>query len=123
MVNRYAIAEIRRYTTAVLMARAEYAAHPSTTDCPTNLCTSRTLCARCRRDLEADLRIATSEAECAEILALLDLPSPRPVAQCGTESGYTQHRRRGEVPCAPCRSASTAATNARHRRRRNKETP
>jgi hypothetical protein len=28
------------------------------------------------------------------------------MAACGTASGYTQHRRRGEEPCAACRSAN-----------------
>ena len=36
----------------------------------------------------------------------------RLVAQCGTVSGYTRHRRRGEEACPECRAALAA-----HRRR------
>jgi hypothetical protein len=28
--------------------------------------------------------------------------------RCGDYSGYTAHKKRGEVPCGPCRQANTA---------------
>lgn len=31
--------------------------------------------------------------------------TPREPAQCGTSSGYTAHRRRGEAACQPCKDA------------------
>jgi hypothetical protein len=33
----------------------------------------------------------------------------RTAAQCGTDSGYHAHRRRGEATCADCRAAHSAA--------------
>lgn len=48
------------------------------------------------------------------------LPKRFPV-ECGTESGYTAHRRKGEEPCGRCKSAHVVAVRksneARQRRR------
>lgn len=41
-----------------------------------------------------------------------------PVAQCGTISGRTTHRRRGEPPCDDCKRAWAAYMRERNRRRR-----
>jgi hypothetical protein len=43
---------------------------------------------------------------------------PRPVAQCGTISGYTRHRRLGEVSCDPC-----AVAKSEYDARRNSASP
>lgn len=40
----------------------------------------------------------------------------RRVAQCGTESGYSKHRRNGEVACQACKIANTQARRDRSRR-------
>lgn len=42
-------------------------------------------------------------------------------AQCGTESGYRAHYRRGEKPCAECRNAQIAARRERDLIARNKK--
>lgn len=39
--------------------------------------------------------------------------APKAVAECGTHSGYTAHRREDQEPCRPCRDA-----NAAYKRRR-----
>jgi hypothetical protein len=44
-----------------------------------------------------------------------DTPPPRH-ALCGTESGYTKHRRRSEHPCGDCKAAHAAATAVRKAR-------
>lgn len=44
-----------------------------------------------------------------------DRPPPRHDL-CGTESGYTKHRRLGERPCADCKAAHAAATAVRKAR-------
>lgn len=38
---------------------------------------------------------------------------------CGTESGYTAHRKRRDVPCRACTDAHTAAQRARTHARRD----
>lgn len=43
---------------------------------------------------------------------------PRPVAKCGTASGYNRHRSRGEGACPDCLSANSAATSKRQKRNR-----
>jgi hypothetical protein len=43
---------------------------------------------------------------------------PRPVAKCGTPSGYNRHRSRDEKACPECLSANSAATNRRQKRNR-----
>jgi hypothetical protein len=40
----------------------------------------------------------------------------RKVALCGTDSGYSRHRRRGEQPCQPCTRAHSADGQTRKRR-------
>lgn len=48
------------------------------------------------------------------------LPQPkRRPAECGTESGYSRHRRLGEETCAECRKAWADAESARNARRSN----
>lgn len=37
-------------------------------------------------------------------------PTPRPVAICGTRSGYKRHLKLGEPTCDMCRKAQTEAT-------------
>jgi hypothetical protein len=44
------------------------------------------------------------------------VPKPKRVAQCGTDSGYRSHRRRGTEICQPCRDAH-ADVNRRARAR------
>lgn len=39
-------------------------------------------------------------------------------AACGTESGYTAHRRRGEDACGPCRAARRHGERRRVQQRR-----
>lgn len=45
-------------------------------------------------------------------------PALPPPALCGTDAGYTQHRRRKENPCRACVRAHTLAYNERKARRR-----
>ena len=44
-----------------------------------------------------------------------DMPEPAPAItpQCGTEAGYSLHRRRGEPADEACRQAAAAANKAR----------
>jgi WhiB family redox-sensing transcriptional regulator len=47
-------------------------------------------------------------------------PGKQRVARCGTESGYTRHRRWGEDPCDACKAAHALAWRERNdKRRRN----
>ena len=39
--------------------------------------------------------------------------TPRTPTGCGTDAGYTAHRRAGETPCQACREAHTAANASR----------
>lgn len=43
----------------------------------------------------------------------------RPQANCGTDSGYSHHRRRGEEACEDCCEARRMAERSRAARRRN----
>ena len=43
---------------------------------------------------------------------------PRPIASCGTPSGYSRHRDRREQPCEPCRIA-----NSRYQREKRRNPP
>lgn len=82
-------------------------------NCPT--CTLEATCWRCRSKARGYLKVATSQAECAELLAIIDRPSPfaakpkvpkpRKRPPCGTPNGYASHRRHGEVTCRACRVA------------------
>ena len=47
-------------------------------------------------------------------------PARRPFdpAHCGTQLGYTQHRRLGQTTCPACRAAEAARVSAGHARRR-----
>lgn len=40
-----------------------------------------------------------------------EAPAPRPIAECGTRSGYQRHRNAGEPACDACRQANTDADN------------
>lgn len=46
-------------------------------------------------------------------------PARAAVAECGTEAGYSRHRRLGEPTCPPCKGAQNAANSARRTRRRS----
>lgn len=74
--------------------------------CPT--CTTAATCWRCRSKARRYLKVATSQAECAELLTIIDRPSPA-AAQCGTPGGYRSHYRRGEQACRPCLDAHNEA--------------
>lgn len=47
--------------------------------------------------------------------------TPRIPAQCGTASGYTAHRRRGEATCQKCKDAYAAECMLRRRRRAQRQ--
>jgi hypothetical protein len=38
--------------------------------------------------------------------------TPANPAQCGTRSGYSRHRKHGELPCQPCREAMSEYSRA-----------
>lgn len=82
--------------------------------CPT--CTESATCWRCREKARRYLRVATSELECAELLAVIERPSPA-AATCGTASGYRAHGRRSEQPCESCRRAHLRACKVSRVRR------
>lgn len=48
-------------------------------------------------------------------------PQPRPVAKCGTRSGYKRHQREHSAICSPCRAANTAYVIKLDRRKRSAE--
>lgn len=83
-----------------------YGPHLLNAACPT--CTTEATCWRCRKRARGYLKVATSQVECAELLAIIDRPSPT-AAECGTPSGYMAHRRRKETACRPCLDAHNAA--------------
>lgn len=110
------LAELAAYNSGVRRARHANAAQAET-DCPSGICSPEVTCRRCRRRAEADLLVATSVAECSELIALLDKPSPgrgRAVtALHGTESAYRRHLRHGEPACQPCLAATNEAAKRR----------
>lgn len=113
------VAELAAYNSGV--RRARYAnANRDEDACPSGACTTETTCRRCRHRAEADLLVATSITECAELIALLDKPSPtrgrQVTAEHGTESAYRRHLRHGEPACQPC----LAATNQAAKRRKSR---
>jgi hypothetical protein len=71
----------------------------------------RTFCSRACVQKAARLRKAKPE------LATILTPRAEPIRH-GTETGYGQHRRRGEDPCAACRKANSDASATRRRRLR-----
>jgi transcriptional regulator with XRE-family HTH domain len=56
-------------------------------------------------------RTALKTAEVVRIPVVPKAARPRARAECGTRSGYQQHRRDGEDACQPCRQANTDADN------------
>ena len=40
---------------------------------------------------------------------------PEPLQECGTNAGWTRHRRNNQDPCEPCREAHNAANRAYRR--------
>lgn len=88
--------------------RARDAYNPEPVDppsCSHGVCSDTVTCTPCRRRAEGLLQVATSVDECAELLNLLDRPTPergRPNGSpCGTESARRRHRAAGE-PCPVC---------------------
>ena len=69
-------------------------------DCPYKLCTKTYQCLACEKGerivKRAERTVRTS--------------SPRPVAVCGTRSGYKRHLKLGEPTCEPCREAQKIGT-------------
>ena len=107
-LTRGLIAEIHAYTSGVLRARAEYADHPTSnaTVRKTCRCTDEVTCAGCRRKAQADVLVATSIEECAELFKIIDKPAPKmgrhELQPCGTNAARRRHWRRGET-CSACR--------------------
>lgn len=115
------IAEIHAYTSGVLRARSEYAAHPSSHVTLRCRCADTVSCQQCRRRARADLKVATSVTECADLLTVLDKRERRrakPV--CGTPSGYRAHLRLGEDACRDCRTAHNTYAADWSRRRKGR---
>jgi hypothetical protein len=118
------VTEIRQFTRAQMTARAAYYLDTSGAgECDRGMCTPTTTCAACRRRAVADLRVATSEAECAELLEVIDRPSNRggrkpSGPEHGTPAAYRRHLRRKDEVCAACRAAANADNRARYPSRR-----
>lgn len=114
------LAELAAYNSGVRRARHANATQAETAHCSSGICSPEVTCGRCRRRAEADLLVATSVAECSELIALLAKPGPsrgRTVtARHGTESAYRRHLRHGEPACLPC----LAATNEAAKRRKSR---
>lgn len=110
------LAELAAYNSGIRRARHANATQAET-DCPSGICSPEVACGRCRRRAAADLLVATSVAECAELIALLDKPSPRrgrtATVRHGTESAYRRHLRHGEPACQPCLAATNEAAKRR----------
>lgn len=83
-------------------------------DCPEEKCGPEATCSHCRRRARDLLTVATSEDECAELLAILDRPGLFIRQGCGTEAGYVRHRRYKQRACQEC----LAAHAEYHRQRR-----
>lgn len=102
-ITREWLAELAHYNAGIKAARADYYA-PEPTGCVA--CGDDHLCAPHRRKAKAHLRVATSVEECAELLALLDLPRPRRghevTKPCGTPAAYARHISHGEKACEAC---------------------
>lgn len=45
--------------------------------------------------------------------------TPRPVAECGTVSGYNRHRAMRQTPCRPCTNANTEYKRQRYNAPKN----
>ena len=109
MIDRETQIELHLYNLGVQRARDAYREQPNTLShrCAEALCTEETTCWRCLRRARADLLVATSQAECADLLAIIDRPASL-VARCGTDAGYQAHLKRGERTCTRCRKAHAA---------------
>lgn len=105
-INRELMIELARHNADITRARrqayAPYIINPICRDC-----TEDATCGDCRYKARQLLRVATSEDECATLLAIIDQPSPF-AATCGTYGGYRSHTTNGEKPCDPCRRAEKA---------------
>lgn len=99
MITRELQIALHIFNRGIERARQEYREQPSLMGhrCPDARCTEGQFCPACRERAKADLLVATSPKECAELLAIIDL--------CGTPNGYQRHRRRGEPTCRRCRRA------------------
>lgn len=64
---------------------------------------------------------ALEQAVIAEVAALKLAQARMQEPLCGTESGYTRHRRKGEPTCAGCRRAKAEAERRRVAARAEKE--
>ena len=119
------LAEWSRYVLKNRAARAAYYDETEHTTCLTGKCDDGHLCWRCREKAAADLLVATSVDECAELLALLDLPGPgrgaRATEPCGTPAAYKRHLRHGEKACAACIRGNRAKGKTDRQRARNRD--
>lgn len=99
--------EFHLYNKGIRRAKAAYYDGPTFVHiCPQDVCTDAATCTPCRRRAERDLLVATSEAEAAHLLALIDRPlppkGPAAIEECGTDAARRRHRRAGEH-CNICR--------------------
>lgn len=101
------LAELARYNAGIARAREAYDLRdvPVFADCPHSQCGPDQTCHRCRRRARKLLVAATSEDECADLLAIIDRPGIRSLRPCGTLAAYRRHQRHGERICPPCRLA------------------
>lgn len=61
---------------------------------------------------------AAARAEAAKVCAGCPMVAcTHRVNGCGTNAGYSRHRRRGEAPCQPCRDAHAVKAGAARRAR------
>ena len=63
------------------------------------VCTATYQCLACERAARKQRAVIKREKK----------PTPRPVAICGTRSGYKRHRHNGEVACTECKAAQAKA--------------
>lgn len=113
------MAEFARFNAGIARARRAYEERdvPVFDDCLDLRCGTERTCWRCRRRARDLLTVATSEEECAELLAIIDRPGVRDLHGCGTTGGYMRHRRRRETPCDECSAAQRAYWREYRRKR------
>ena len=101
------LAEIARFNAGVARAREAYELRdvPMFDDCTEPLCGAERTCHPCRMRAKRLLEVATSQAECASLLAIIDRPGLRALRPCGTLAAFRRHQRHGERPCLRCRQA------------------
>lgn len=114
-ITRHLQIEFTRHNAGIDRAKRSY--YDDRVDLACNICTDKVTCGKCRYKARQYLKVATSQDECASLLAVIARDRVN-AAECGTVGGYKLHRRHDEKPCLPCRDAQNAFQRANRLRKK-----